>query len=112
MTGSEYQALARRTMNTQLGAEELKMHAITGLASEVGEIHSLYQHMIQHGEFDVDQGELFKEIGDAMWFIAELCTCYGRSLDEIMCANIDKLKKRYPEGFDVERSVHRHEVED
>ena len=44
-----------------------------------------------------------------LWFIAEYCTSHGWDLDEIMQMNIDKLKKRYPEGFEVDRSLNRAE---
>lgn len=39
-----------------------------------------------------------------MWYIAMTCESFGWSLDEIMQMNIDKLKKRYPDGFDTERA--------
>jgi len=44
-----------------------------------------------------------------LWFIAEWCTSYGLSLEDIMQLNIDKLRARYPEGFDAEHSLHRKE---
>ena len=50
-----------------------------------------------------------KEFGDLLWFIAEYCTAQGWSLDDIMRMNIDKLKARYPEGFEEDKSFHRAE---
>ena len=50
-----------------------------------------------------------KELGDLLWFVAEYCTAKGWELDEIMQMNIDKLRKRYPDGFDSELSQHRAE---
>ena len=44
-----------------------------------------------------------------MWFIAEYCTAHGWSLDDVAQTNIDKLKKRYPDGFDAEHSLNRAE---
>ena len=44
-----------------------------------------------------------------MWMIAEACTAFGISLDDVMQTNINKLKSRYPEGFTAERSLHREE---
>ena len=41
--------------------------------------------------------------------IAEACTALDFDLDEVMLANIEKLRKRYPEGFDAEHSLHRAE---
>ena len=50
-----------------------------------------------------------KELGDLLWFIAEYCTANGWTLDEIAQMNIDKLRKRYPDGFNAERSINRKE---
>lgn len=44
-------------------------------------------------------------------YLAMLCESFGWSLDEIMQMNVDKLKARYPEGFDIERAKHRAEGE-
>ena len=41
--------------------------------------------------------------------IAEACTALDVTLEEVMRMNIDKLKERYPEGFDPEKSLHRKE---
>lgn len=105
MTFDEYQALARRTQNPALKKDETLLHALFGMCSEVGEIQSMWQHVYQ-GE-EVDGNRLNKEIGDVLWFIAELCDAVGVNMSDVAQLNIDKLKKRYPEGFDAERSVNR-----
>ena len=105
MTGNEYQKLAARTMNGSLTRKETVLHALHGLAGEVGEIHSLYQKTYQGHTFDIKH-EL-KELGDLLWFIAELCTVSGYELDQVMQLNIDKLKQRYPEGFSEDKSINR-----
>lgn len=107
MTGNEYQKLAARTINNDLRDDEKLYHALHGLSGEVGEIHSLYQKLYQ-GHMFVEE-HLQKEIGDLLWFVAELCTVYDFSLDEIMELNIGKLKARYPEGFDAHNSLNRKE---
>ena len=48
-----------------------------------------------------------EEIGDVLWYCAELATALGVTLDEIAQGNVDKLRRRYPDGFDPERSIHR-----
>ena len=101
----EYQNLANRTINTGLTHEQLTQHALFELCTEVGEIHAFYQKRFQ-GHV-IDQEKLKHEIGDLMWGIAEFCTAQGWSLDEICRMNIEKLKKRYPDGFSTERSLHR-----
>lgn len=102
---SHYQDLAARTINRKLSFQELIRHALFGLCGEVGEIHSLFQKRYQGHDFKSD--DLRKEIGDCCWMLAELCTAHGWSLDEICAENIEKLRKRYPEGFSAERSIHR-----
>ena len=107
MTGKEYQKLAARTMNWDLKPSEQGKHALFGMVGEIGEIHSVYQKRYQGHDFDVDNVK--SELGDLLWFIAEYCTSHGWDLDEIMQMNVDKLKKRYPEGFEVDRSLNRAE---
>ena len=105
MTGDKYQELASRTMNPKLLRFQTELHAVHGLAGEVGEIHSIYQKVYQG--HDLDTEHLKKEIGDLLWFVAELCTVFGFNMGEIAQKNIDKLKKRYPDGFDEDRSINR-----
>lgn len=102
---NKYQRLAKRTMNKSLFEYQNELHALHGLASEVGEIHSLYQKVYQGHIFD--KAHLQKEIGDLLWFIAELCTINDLKLSDVARMNIDKLKERYPEGFEIEKSLHR-----
>lgn len=105
MTGNEYQKLASRTINKDLTDYHVLDHALHGMSGEVGEIHALYQKIYQGHSFEEDHAK--KEVGDLLWFIAEYCTAYGWELDEIMQMNIDKLRSRYPEGFEAERSLNR-----
>lgn len=107
MTGSEYQKLASRTISPAMTRADQEYHALHGMAGEIGELHSIYQKRYQ-GHIDTDEHRM-KEVGDLIWFIAEYCTACGWDLDIVMQMNIDKLKARYPEGFDIERSIHRAE---
>lgn len=106
MTGNEYQELAARTIDPALTRSQKEQHALFGIGSEAGEIFSLRQHEIQ-GE-PINYSKLYFELGDLLWFIAEMCTALGISLEDVMRMNIDKLRRRYPAGFDADRSKHRH----
>lgn len=110
MTGTEYQELAMLTSafkdKNHIPQDEL-IHSVCGLASEAGECTGLVQKIYQGHELDTDH--LKKELGDALWFIAEACDYLGTTMDEIMQMNIDKLKARYPQGFEAEKSLHRAE---
>lgn len=102
-----YQNLAARTINNALTDEQKEMHALHEMASEVGEIHSLYQKVYQGHEMDTEH--LKKEIGDLLWGIAELCTVKGLDMGEVAVGNINKLIARFPNGFEADRSLHRAE---
>lgn len=107
MNGDIYQKLASRTINKELNKAMQEIHALHGMVGEIGEIHSLYQKVYQG--HDVTYEHLKKELGDLMWFIAEYCTALDWNLDEIMEMNIEKLKARFPDGFEVNKSIHRKE---
>ena len=105
MTFKNYQELAKRTINTDLTENKKLAHALYGLSSETGEISGIFQKELQGHE--VKRDDLEGEIGDLLWFVAELCTVHDWKLEDIMKLNIKKLYERYPEGFDSEHSLHR-----
>lgn len=82
------------------------INGLFGLSGEVGELTDMVKKWIFH-EKELDEDHAKKELGDVMWYIAMTCESFGWSLDEIMQMNIDKLKKRYPDGFDTERANNR-----
>lgn len=106
MTPNEYQKRAMETCSiarNDYGA--MMTHAVFGMCSESGEVAGLFQK--QYQGHDVDPMHLKKELGDVLWMVAEACTAAGFSLEDVMITNIEKLKKRYPNGFDKEHSLHR-----
>jgi NTP pyrophosphatase (non-canonical NTP hydrolase) len=105
LTLNDYQELAARTINYANSSAEMEMHALHGMCGEIGELHSLYQKMYQGHQFDKEHAK--KELGDLLWFIAEYCTACGFTLEDVAKANIEKLKARYPEGFEAKRSMAR-----
>ena len=108
MYANEYQDLAYRTANTQLNSMEQLRNAVYGLNGEAGEvIDVLKKYEFQGHEFDRDK--FVDELGDVAWYLALACTALGVSLSYVLTRNIDKLKARYPDGFDTEKSVHRKE---
>jgi NTP pyrophosphatase (non-canonical NTP hydrolase) len=104
----EYQALARRTQNTELSDKDRLEHALFGCMSKLGEIAGIYQKA--HQGHAVYFGEVAKELGDLMWFIAELADCIEVELDDVAKANIEKLKIRYPGGFTAKDSIERRDT--
>lgn len=135
MTGSEYVKAAMRTndgKNTErmiqavtqslinscqivcAGNSENKkdlggiVNACLGLSGEVGEFNDMVKKWIFH-EKPLDEEHAKKEMGDVLWYVAMMCESFGWDMDEIMQMNVDKLKARYPEGFDVNLANNRKE---
>ena len=108
MIAQRYQGLAMRTASIpEENKEERLYHAVFGLCSEAGEVAGILQKTYQGHE--MNQDHLIKELGDCLWMIAEACDALDVTMDDVMYQNIEKLRKRYPEGFEVERSLHRKE---
>lgn len=169
MNFEEYRVASKRTINNMLSDEELKLHGICGLMSEVNEIADVYKEVAGaktlNDRFDAEK-HCLSEIGDALWFVAEIATAenirvpedcivvgsvteyiteyctivqkrmqgkayseydvvhavgcilacfrneaafFGYKLSDLYEQNLEKLRKRYPEGFSEERSEHRAE---
>jgi NTP pyrophosphatase (non-canonical NTP hydrolase) len=102
---NEYQSLAMRTASNT-SPDRLLLNGVMGLCGEAGEcIDVVKKHLFQSHELDKDK--IADEAGDCLWYLATLASGLGTTLDEIAAGNIEKLRKRYPEGFEPERSVNR-----
>ena len=108
MTINEYQTLAMRTVNPELDKDQMLINSVMGLCGESGEAIDIVKKWYAHGP-ELDREHLKKELGDIAWYLAEAATALDLELEDILEANIDKLKRRYPEGFDTEKSVNREE---
>ena len=104
MNLNEYQARAQRTSNTEAGDKLL--NGVFGLCGEAGEVADIVKKVAFQGH-ELDNEHLIEEIGDCLWYIAELATAMVMPLEDVAKKNIEKLRKRYPEGFHAERSVNR-----
>lgn len=108
MTINEYQKLAMTTLNPALSEKDVLINGVMGLCGESGEAIDIVKKWLAQGH-ELDKEKLAKELGDICWYLAETATALGLSLEDIMEANIKKLRTRYPEGFDAARSVNRTE---
>lgn len=106
MTGNQYQTLAMRTSNKNLSPGYHLLNGVMGMCGEAGECVDMVKKNFMQGH-DLDRDHIAKELGDVLWYIAETATALGLTLDNIMQLNVDKLKARYPEGFDADKSLHR-----
>ena len=105
---NEYQALAARTINPALNRKEVLINSVMGLCGDSGEAIDIVKKWFAHGHA-LDREHLIKELGDVAWYLAEAATALDIPLEQIFRENIEKLQKRYPEGFDANRSIHRTE---
>lgn len=125
MNTKEYQALAMRTNDGKcrerltekcfdhFTGDELYnpgelLNGALGLTGEAGEVADMIKKHIFHGH-DLNLDDFIKELGDCAWYLALLCTAIDISLEDVLILNIEKLKRRYPEGFSSEASINRTE---
>ena len=106
MTINEYQQLAMTTLNPALSKKDVLINGVMGLCGESGEAIDIVKKWLVQGH-ELDKEKLAKELGDICWYLAETATALGLSLEDLMIANIEKLQKRYPEGFSAEKSINR-----
>jgi NTP pyrophosphatase (non-canonical NTP hydrolase) len=99
MEFNEYQ---KRAAKLNLCPQEWKvMHAILGLAGETGEVCEKFKKVFRDKNGKMNQEfieDIKKELGDCSWYIADICTLLGISLDDVATTNIDKLESRKQRG--------------
>ena len=106
MTINEYQKLAMTTLNPDLDKKDVLINGVMGLCGESGEVIDIVKKHLAQGH-ELDKEKIIKELGDVAWYMAEIATVLDVELEDVLVQNIEKLKKRYPEGFSTEKSVNR-----
>lgn len=106
MNVNEYQKLAMVTLNPELNKKDVLINSVMGLCGEAGEAIDIVKKWMAQGH-ELDKAHLAKELGDIAWYLAEAATAIDMSLEDIFQANLDKLKKRYPDGFEIQKSLAR-----
>lgn len=108
MTVNEYQRLAMTTLNLSLDKRDVLINSVMGLCGESGEAIDIVKKHLHQGH-ELDKAALAKELGDIAWYLAEAATALDMELEDILRGNIEKLNRRYPEGFSPIRSIERSE---
>lgn len=106
LTADEYQKQALVTLNPALSKQDVLLNGVMGLCGEAGEAIDLVKKHLHQGHA-LDRAALAKELGDIAWYLAETAWALDLKLEEVLRGNLEKLKKRYPEGFETGRSVNR-----
>lgn len=103
ITANEYQQAALRTANPE--CRDI-VNCALGLCGESGEVADLVKKHTFQGH-TLDKEHIQKELGDVAWYMAVMANVLGYSLSDVFEMNVEKLKKRYPDGFNQERSLNR-----
>jgi NTP pyrophosphatase (non-canonical NTP hydrolase) len=100
MNFEEYQVKSRRTaLYPEIGKNFI--YPTLGLAGESGEVAEKIKKVIRDkaGVIDDETKEMIKkELGDVLWYVAQLASELGLSMDEVAENNIAKLASRLERG--------------
>lgn len=108
MNANDYQKACLRTEPpaAKISATTRLENGLMGLNGEAGEAIDILKKFLFQGH-DLDKTHLAKELGDVAWYLAVSADALGYELETIFEMNIEKLKARYPDGFDSEISINR-----
>ena len=101
-----YQLSTARTDRADVPPRDRIANHAMGLAGETGELVDAIKKRLFHGH-DLDRTKVREEIGDVLWYLARLAADFDLDLGACAEANVEKLRRRYPEGFSEAASVAR-----
>ena len=108
MQVNEYQKAAMATLNPALDKKDVLINSVMGLCGESGEAIDIVKKWLMQGD-ELDKEHLVRELGDVAWYLAEAATALDIPLEAVFQGNLDKLRQRFPNGFDTGASVNRKE---
>ena len=95
-----YQEQSRKTYS-DIETNDFIVYPTLGLVNEAGEFAGKIKKVFRdkHGDFTPEVKEALKgELGDVLWYLTQICTNLGFTLEEIAEANLDKLFSRLERG--------------
>lgn len=106
MNYKEYQELASKTF-AEAGDETLNLlHCAIGASTEAGELLDAFKKHIYYKK-ELDVVNIGEEIADIQWYLFNLCRLLNLDMEQLLEANISKLKARYGDKFSTERAINR-----
>lgn len=105
-TLNEYQRECMRTATVKMDEKTMHLTWSLALCGEAGELANLTKKTFLHGH-PYDPEKVKEELGDILWYVAVYAENIGADLGEIAQMNVEKLRRRYPDGFSTERSLNR-----
>ena len=106
LLANDYQRQAMTFLNPAMNRKDVLINGVMGLCGEAGETIDIVKKYLYQGH-ELDKQKLAMELGDIAWYLAETAYALDIPLEKILRGNLEKLKKRYPEGFSTERSINR-----
>ena len=102
---NDYQKLCLRTL-PPMTDRDVVINGALGLNGESGEVADVIKKYLFQGH-EWNEAKLVEEIGDVLWYVATTLAGLQISLEDCARMNIQKLEKRYPDGFEPEKSKNR-----
>lgn len=102
----DYQLNALETWGEDTGWLPPELCCGLGISGEAGEVSDLIKKEYYHGH-PRNPEKVLEELGDTLYYLSVAAWYYGYTLEEVARANNEKLSKRYPNGFESERSINR-----
>lgn len=96
----DYQRLSRKTWSL-IRTDHAIVYPTLGLANEAGEVAGKVKKIFRdrNGEIGAAEREALKqELGDVLWYLAQICTELDLTLSEVASANLTKLLSRQDRG--------------
>ena len=100
MNFNDYQRKSRKTAGYPAIGHPV-IYPTLGLVNEAGEVAGVIKKVFRDkdGEINDETRAMLKaELGDVLWYVAQVCTELGLSMDEVAEYNIDKLYSRLERG--------------
>lgn len=98
---SDYQRAAVRTDQRPGSDLEAVTIGLLGLAGEAGSVATEYKNNSATVPRTVPSRSGYAELGDILWYVADLCEKFGLDLDDVAVANLDKVKDRWRQSSHV-----------
>lgn len=102
----EYQEKSSRTLSILDSNISDNIHMSLGLTTESAEIADVFKKKLAYNK-EIDWVNIKEEVGDLMFYVANICNINGWDLRDILDTNIAKLKVRYPDKYTDDKAINR-----
>lgn len=99
---NNYQEFASKGIRKESKGKNLLIGFALGLGGETGEVLDDIKKREYHGR-DISIEHTAEELGDVLWYVANIATQLGYKLEDIAMSNVNKLIDRYPELYKEEK---------